>query len=131
MVCTVETGTREIASEPKMCPPTWNAAMGSVCMRICLVGWRRRAVQLSVRLLPSQHSPATKKNCTIVRVTGKRKLLRMTLPVLLDTAEVAYHSVQRSTKRSVPAAGRVDAMFSDTELRRRWAWAVGGGESKL
>ena len=38
MVCTVLTGTRLMASDPKMCPPTWNAAIGKVPRSIDRVG---------------------------------------------------------------------------------------------
>lgn len=41
----------------------------------------------------------------MVSVTGKRKLLSITLPVLEDTAEVEYHSTQRETKRNVSNVG--------------------------
>lgn len=106
IVCTVLTGTREIASEEKMWPPTWNAAIGSVPFRIAFVGVRSLPVRLSCRRVPTQHSAETKANWTIVRVTGNLKLLRMTLPVLLDTALVAYHNVHSRTNRTVCALGR-------------------------
>jgi len=48
---------------------------------------------------------ATKKNCTIVRVTGNLKRLRMTFPVLEDIADEAYHRAQSDTKRMVSMPG--------------------------
>ena len=54
----------------------------------------------------SKHKAATKKNCTMVRVTGNLNWLRMTLPVLEDTADVVYHRVQRDTKRIVSVEGK-------------------------
>lgn len=90
-----------------MCPPTWKAAMGMVCLRIERVGERSLDVQFSWRREPSQQRPATNANWTIVRVTGNLKLLRITLPVLLETAELAYQRMQRRTKRTVCTEGRL------------------------
>jgi hypothetical protein len=97
MVCTVLTGTLLMAREPNICPPTWKAAMGKVPLRMARVGLRSRPVHPSSFLLHTTHNPATNANWTIVSVTGKRKLLRMTLPVLLDIAELEYQSVQSET----------------------------------
>jgi hypothetical protein len=50
--------------------------------------------------------PATKKNWTMVRVTGYGKRLRITFPVLEETAEEVYHRPQRTTKRIVDIEGQ-------------------------
>lgn len=71
------------------------------------VGDRKRPVQPSSGRLQTTQSAATKKNCTMVRVTGNLKLLRMTLPVLEETAEEAYHRVHRAMKRMVAMPGIV------------------------
>jgi len=44
----------------------------------------------------------------MVNVMGNLKLLRMTLPVLEETAEVAYHKVQRRTNLIVEGEGSGD-----------------------
>lgn len=79
--------------------------MGKVPRRMAFVGLRRRPVRPSSRREPIQQRPATKANWTITSVTGNLKLLRMTLPVLLDTAEVAYQRKQSSTNLTVCAEG--------------------------
>lgn len=98
MVCTVLTGILEIATLEKTWPPTWKAAIGSVLLRIARVGllnvvnpkygWQHRKLK-----------PATKANCMIVKVTGYRYALRMTLPVLDDMADEVYHSEHSRTNR--------------------------------
>lgn len=90
-----------------MCPPTWNPAIGSVPLRIARVGERRRPVQPSSGRLQSRQRPATKKNCTMVRVTGNLKWLRMTLPVFEESAEDVYHKEHSATKRIVSSPGTV------------------------
>ncbi|KAJ9124270.1 hypothetical protein QFC22_001070 [Naganishia vaughanmartiniae] len=65
----------------------------------------------------SQQYPATKKNWTMVRVTGYRKLLRMTLPVFDDSAEVPYHSMQRKMNLIVDGGGaRLRSQERSSEL---------------
>jgi hypothetical protein len=64
-------------------------------------------VHPSSGLLNKKHSPATKKNCTIVKVTGNLKLLRMTLPVFELKAEHVYQSRQSATNRIVDTVGIV------------------------
>ena len=62
MVCTVLTGTRLMANELKMWPPTWKAAIGSVPLSIAKDGCRNRPVHPSSGRLHSMQYPATKKN---------------------------------------------------------------------
>lgn len=108
IVWTVLTGTRLIANELKICPPTWKAAMGNVPLKIARVGLRNLVVHPSSGRLHSQQSPATKKNWTMVKVTGKRKLLRITLPVFELRAEHEYHKMHNDTKRIVETCGIVN-----------------------
>lgn len=88
-----------MARELKICPPTWNEAIGRVPFRIAVVGLLNLPVHFA--LSHKMQYPATKKNCTIVNVTGNLKLFKMTLPVLFDSAEERYHSVQSATNRNV------------------------------
>lgn len=56
-------------------------------------------------LMNSKQYPATKPNCTKVRVTGYRNCVRMALPVFEDRAEEVYHSPQRRINRTVATDG--------------------------
>jgi hypothetical protein len=94
-----------MANELQICPPTWNAAMGSV-LRTC-VQLTARSRDVHPSLLINMQYPATKKNWMMVIVTGNRKLVMMTLPVFDDSAEDVYHSTHSATKRIVSVLGTV------------------------
>ena len=81
--------------------------MGNVPLTIACVGLLSRVVHPSSGLLTRRHNPATKKNCTIVKVTGNLKLLRITLPVFELSAEHVYHSKHKATNRIVCIVGVV------------------------
>lgn len=104
------TGILDIAMLDVICPPTWNTPMGNVFMMIALVGRRSLENRIS-GLMKSKQYPATKPNCTKVKVTGYRNCVRMALPVLEDRADVVYHNPQRRIKRMVAIDGtsRLDA----------------------
>lgn len=163
IVWTVLTGILLMAILEKICPITWNAAIGQVCSKIALVGllslepeipvlsmpsdidleWDdnleedlrplvedpkmpdiREAIHFQAVAMPSNLDPsvnsqqyaATKKNWIIVRVTGYRKLLRITLPVFDESAEVPYHSMHRRMNLIVAGGGarlRIQERFSE------------------
>jgi hypothetical protein len=82
--------------------------MGNVPLTIARVGLLNRVVHPSSGLLIKKHNPATKKNWTMVKVTGNLKLLRITLPVFELRAEQVYQSRQSATNRIVCIVGVVN-----------------------
>jgi hypothetical protein len=103
--------------------------MGNVPLTIACVGLLSLVAHPSSGLLNTQHNPATKKNWTIVNVTGNLKLLRMTLPVFELSAEHVYQSRHNATNRIVCIVGVVKRGmangFGDGERdgTGAWAWA--------
>ena len=93
MVCTVLTGMREMAMLENICPPTWKTPFGSVFFRIARVGFRNREKRM-IGLMKRRPYPATKPNCTKVKVTGYLYLIRIDFPVLEERAEEVYHRAQ-------------------------------------
>jgi hypothetical protein len=63
------------------------------------------------------HHPATKPNCTKVKVTGYLYLLRIDFPVFEERAEEVYQSAQYETKRTVDIDG---AMACAILFRLEW-----------
>lgn len=97
---------RDIASLLRIWPPIWNAVRGRVAARISLLGFRTPSFRMGslsriVRLcLASQernkHQNETRANCTIVKVTGRGKAVRMTLEEVLVRSDVVYQTQHRS-----------------------------------
>ena len=73
---------------------------------IARVGVRDRAKRTAGDMNSKQYA-ATKPNWTKVKVTGYRNWLRMTLPVLEESAEDEYQQMQSSTNR-IASADRID-----------------------
>lgn len=112
MVCTKDTGILFVAIELAICPPTWKNARGAVVTITCLLGNLNPPCSPGIALpttgihlesTPSvTHQPATNPNCTIVRVTGRGKALRMLLDEVFDSAEARYLQTRRRNHRSAP-----------------------------
>lgn len=104
IVCTSDTGIRDMASEFRMCPPIWNAVSGSVAMMMSLLGFRipflstgMSSRTVALRLASHEkkiHQNETSKNWTMVRVTGLGRAVRMALDEVLVMMEVKYHTPQ-------------------------------------
>lgn len=106
IVCTRDTGIRDIASEFNMCPPIWNAVKGNVARMISLFGrripffktgkvFRMKALRLASHDR-KRHQKDTRRNCMMVRVTGFGKAVKIALEDVLVRMEVAYqkaHSI--------------------------------------
>lgn len=100
MVCTKDTGIRDMASELRMWPPIWKAVSGKVAMMMSLLGLRMpffstgKASRTDLLCLASQaknrHHPVTRKNWMMVRVTGRFKVVRIDFDEVLVMIEVAY-----------------------------------------
>jgi hypothetical protein len=104
IVCTRDTGIRDVASALRMWPPIWKQVRGSVAMMssfdgdripyfkngiVCFKRGNLRAAAASTR-----HHPETKANCTVVRVTGCGSAVRMAFDDMLVKMEVMYQTPQ-------------------------------------
>lgn len=117
IVCTVLTGIRAMATLENMCPPTWKTAIGAVFWTMARVGGLSLLIRM-IGLMNSKQYPATKPNCTNVKVTGYRNWVRIALPVLDDIADDMYHSEHKRTNRTVEAdIGRASVELLETALR--------------
>jgi hypothetical protein len=101
IVCTVETGIREMASLLRMCPLIINAVKGRVVMTTSREGFltpffsagmcRFKEGNTDANQLRRRHQPETKTNCRIVRVTGLGNASRICFEEVLDMTEAKYH----------------------------------------
>lgn len=106
IVCTSDTGIRDIASEFRMWPPIWKAVSGSVAMTISRfgrrmpffrTGSRSRTVELCLASQErNMHQKETRRNCTMVRVTGRGRAVKMAFEDVFVRIEVPYQSPHRS-----------------------------------
>ncbi len=105
IVCTSDTGIRDVASELRMCPPIWKKVRGSVVTMMSLLGGRtpffsagtivrNRGYTLAIHPR-NMHQEQTKANCISVRVTGFGNAVRMVLEDVFDMMEVMYQKAQR------------------------------------
>jgi len=109
-----------MASEFKMCPPIWKPVKGSVTSTSSLLGFRmpffrKGAISRSVRLcLATQdrkiHQKETRRNCTIVSVTGFLNAVKMALDDAFVMIEVVYQTPQSMTSFQLTGA------FSDSAI---------------
>jgi hypothetical protein len=104
IVCTSETGIRDVASELRICPPIWNRVSGRVVrirsfeggripyfrnVSFCFKrGYRRASAARNI------HHDETKPNCTRVRVTGFGRAVRIAFEDVFEKIEVMYHIPQ-------------------------------------
>lgn len=111
IVCTKETGIRDVASELRIWPPIWKAVRGSVVRIRSLDGFRipLRSAGMAVfkagytlaNHANTKHHDETKANCMRVRVTGFGKALRIALEEVFDIADVVYQIAHNIWHRSV------------------------------
>jgi hypothetical protein len=104
IVCTSDTGILDVASALRMCPPIWKHVKGSVAMISSLDGLRipylRKGIvcfnrgYLLANVASIKHQPDTKANCTVVRVMGFGRAVKMALEDMLVKIEVMYHTAQ-------------------------------------
>ena len=104
MVCTRETGIREVAAEPQRCPPTWKTARGSVVIMSDLLGERIPYFSTGIacftrgyllaKAVKNRHHTDTKANCTSVRVNGFGSAVRMALEDVFVKMEDMNHTPQ-------------------------------------
>lgn len=113
MVWTVLTGIREIATLENICPPTWKTPIGNVLSKIARVGLRTREKR-TTGLIKSKQYPATKPNCTNVRVMGYLNWFRIVLPVFDDNADAEYQRAQSMQNRSIDGV----SLFPVVSVRR-------------
>ena len=109
MVCTNDTGIREVASALNICPPIWKHVRGIVAMMSSLEGERipyfKKGIACFIRgyfladMASIRHQPETKANCTVVRVMGLGSAVRMALEDMLVKMDVMYQTPQSTCAR--------------------------------
>ena len=106
MVCTRETGMRDIASEVRIWPPIIKPVNGNVAIMMSRFGGLIPFLRAGMRCLSvgytddsqlrRRHQEVTSANWTIVRVTGLGKVLRISPAEVLATMEVIYQAEHKN-----------------------------------
>jgi hypothetical protein len=104
IVCTRDTGIRDVAAELQRWPPTWNMARGRVVIMRDLLGGRIPYFSTGIdcfsrgyllaRAAKKRHHDDTKANCIKVRVKGFGSAVRIALEEVFVKIEAMYHMPQ-------------------------------------
>lgn len=136
MVCTRDTGIFDVALELSRWPVIWNPARGRVVRMTSLDGYLmgcfRAGIEVRIRgNLDASHEnskqyTATKANCSIVRVAGLSKAVRIDLDEVFVRAEDQYQVTHSPYTRGISMIGTqpgrrglaITISFHDTGARR-------------